>query len=235
MSLLSVMVLLSLSSLSKADNEITIEQVGDNLDLTIEQIGHKNKILMFDANSFINSSSLKMYIIQTNEGTLQNKITFDEMTGSDNDIKLCQGCAWDTLDSDTDFGWSTDDYETGGHEIDITLYGDDNIVGVQQTNQTGASDGHDFDLHLAGDNNDVHIKQQSNGAKSIDLTIYNDDNDVFIRQKGTNATHSATITLDGTYGTDLILKQLGTTSLSYTLSQTCLTVGGCAITVEQGN
>ena len=60
-------------------------------------------------------------------------------------------------------------------------------------------------------------------------------NDVFIRQKGANATHNANITLDGSYGTDLTLKQLGTTNLNYTLSQTCMTVGGCSITVEQGN
>lgn len=235
MSLPLVMVLLSLSSLSKADNEISLDQAGDNLLLGIEQIGSNNKLSMLDANSFINSSSLSMYLVQHNVGGYENRITFDEMTGSGNDIKVCQGCAWDTLDSDTDLNWSVDGYESGGHEIDITLYGDDNQLGVQQTNQTGASDGHNFDFHLAGDDNIVAIKQQGNGSKSIDLTIYNDENDVFIRQKGTNATHSATITLDGTYGTDLILKQLGSTTLNYTLSQTCLTVGGCAITVEQGN
>ena len=235
MSLPLVMVLLSLSSLSKADNEISLDQAGDNLLLGIEQIGSNNKLSMLDANSFINSSSLSMYLVQHNVGGYENRITFDEMTGSGNDIKVCQGCAWDTLDSDTDLNWSVDGYESGGHEIDITLYGDDNQLGVQQTNQTGASDGHNFDFHLAGDDNIVAIKQQGNGSKSIDLTIYNDENDVFIRQKGTNATHSATITLDGTYGTDLILKQLGSTTLNYKLSQTCLTVGGCAITVEQGN
>lgn len=235
MSLLLVTVLLSLSSLSKADNEITIDQVGDSLLLGIEQIGSNNKVSMLDANSFINSSSLSMYLVQHNVGGYENRITFDEMTGSGNDMKLCQGCAWDVLDSDTDLDWSVDGYESGGHEIDITLYGDNNQLAVQQTNQTGASDGHNFDLHLAGDENEVKIKQQSNGTKNIDLTIYNDYNDVLIRQKGANATHSATITLDGTYGTDLILKQLGTTSLNYTLTQNCLTVGGCTITVEQGN
>ena len=235
MSLPLVMVLLSLSSLSKADNEIAIDQVGDNLLLGIEQIGSNNKVSMLDANSFINSSSLGMYLVQHNAGGYENRITFDEMTGSGNDMKICQGCSWDVLDSDTNLDWSTDGWESGGHEIDITLYGDDNQLAVQQTNQTGDTDGHNFDLHLAGDDNEVQIKQQGKGSKSIDLTIYNDFNEVFIRQKGTNANHNATITLDGTYGTDLTLKQLGSTTLNYTLSQTCLTVGGCAITVEQGN
>ncbi len=237
MSLPLVMVLLLTSLSGKADNEIALDQSGDNFQLGIEQQGAKNKVAMFDAASFINSSNLSMYLVQINgnTGAKQNTITFDEMTGSGNEIKLCQGCAWTTLDSDTDLTWWVDNYESGGHDIDITLYGDNNQLAVQQTNQTGASDGHDFDLHLAGDENKVQIKQQSNGAKTVDLTIYNDYNDVFVRQKGNGATHNATITLDGTYGTDLILKQLGTTSLNYTLSQTCITVGGCAITVEQGN
>lgn len=235
MSLLSVMVLLSLSSLSKADNEITLDQTGDGLLLGIEQQGVSNEVAMLDAASFINSTNLSMYLVQINTHTAVNTITFDEMTGSGNQIKLCQGCAWDTLDSETDLGWWYDTYEGGGHEIDITLYGDDNQLAVQQTNQSNATDGHDFDLHLAGDDNKVLIKQQSNGKKTVDLTIYNDMNDVFIRQKGANATHNANITLDGSYGTDLTLKQLGTTNLNYTLSQTCMTVGGCSITVEQGN
>lgn len=231
------MVLLLLSPSGKADNEITLDQSGDSLQLGIEQQGAKNKVAMLDAASYINSSSLSMYLVQINgnQGAKQNTITFDEVSGSGNEMKLCQGCAWNTLDSDTDLTWWVDNYESGGHDISITLYGDNNQLAVQQTNQTGASDGHDFDLHLAGDENKVQIKQQSNGRKDIDLTIYNDYNDVFVRQKGNGANHNATITLDGTYGTDLILKQMGTTSLSYTISQTCLTVGGCSVTVEQGD
>jgi hypothetical protein len=88
-------------------------------------------------------------------------------------------------------------------------------------------------LHLAGDGNKVQVKQQSDGAKNLNLTIYNDYNDVFVRQKGNNTSHTATITLDGLYGTDLTLKQMSTTSQTYNLSQTCMTVGGCAVSVTQ--
>jgi hypothetical protein len=219
------------------DNIISLEQSGDNLQLGVDQIGYDNEITMLDGNSYINASSLGMYLVQVNTstGSNPNTITFDEVSGTGNKMKLGQGIAWTTLDSDTDLTWYYDNYEGGGHEIDITLYGDYNELAVQQTNQTGALDGHDFDLHLAGDYNDVQIKQQSNGAKNIDLTIYNDYNDVFIRQKGANATHSANVTLDGLYGTDLTLKQLGTTTQTYSISINCMTVGGCSTTVEQGN
>jgi hypothetical protein len=231
------MVSLLLSPFAKADdNSINIEQSGDNLLLGIEQQGHSNEIKMLDSNSYITASSLSLYLVQINgnPNANPNTIIFDEVSGTGNQMKLCQGCAWNTLDSDTDLTWYYDSFEGGGHEIDITMYGDYNQLAVQQTNQSNSTDGHDFDLHLAGDSNEVKIKQQSDGEKTIDLTIYNDYNDVFIRQKGNGATHTASITLDGSYGTDLILKQLGTTTQSYSLTQNCITVSGCTISVQQG-
>lgn len=217
------------------DNIITMEQTGDTFQLGVDQFGHSNEILMLDGNSYITASSLDMYLVQynTNPSAMTNKIVFDEISGTGNQMKLAQGVAWSTLDSDTDLTWYGDYYESGGHDIGITMYGDNNQLAVQQTNQTGASDGHNFDLHLAGDDNKVLIKQQSNGKKNTDLTIYNDSNDVFVRQKGTGATHNANITLDGIYGTDLILKQMSTTNQTYNLSVDCMTVGGCSVSVTQ--
>ena len=89
-------------------------------------------------------------------------------------------------------------------------------------------------MHLAGDSNEVQIKQQGKASKTTNLTIYNDYNEVFIRQKGTNTPHTANITLDGLYGTDLNLQQYGTSGTqSYTISVDCMTVGGCSTTVTQ--
>ena len=53
-------------------------------------------------------------------------------------------------------------------------------------------------------------------------------------QKGTG-THTAYITLQGTETIDLTLIQQGSTTQSYSLTQTCVTVGGCSVTVTQGN
>lgn len=224
--------LLQINILQADDNIISVEQSGDNLALGIDQIGYNNQILMKDDNSYITSSSLSMYLVQHNDSNSINKIIFDEVSGSGNQMKLAQGVAWNTLDSETDLSWWADGYEGGGHEIDITLYGDDNDMAVQQTNQ-GSTTGHSFDLHLAGDGNKVQVKQQSDGAKNLNLTIYNDYNDVFVRQKGNNSSHNANITLDGLYGTDLTLIQMSPTNQTYTLTQNCMTVGGCAVNVLQ--
>ena len=211
-----------------ADNEINIEQTGDNLDLKIDQIGSSNIVQMLDNNSYINSSSLDIWIVQYNFG-YENKIAIDEISGTGNNIKLAQGAGWD---SD---GWTTDGYESGGHYIEMDLYGNNNEIQWHQTNQTGSTDGHNFNLHIAGSDNSVIGRQQSDGVKEMELTIYNSFNDVLLRQKGNNATHSADIVLDGLYGTDFTLKQLGSTTQSYSISIDCLNPAGCSYNVQQGN
>ena len=230
---IAVLIIFFSAQICADDNVISLEQSGDNLQLGVDQYGYNNTVEMLDSNSYISSANLNMYLVQVNDSAGQNKIVFDEVSGSGNQMKLGQGVAWNTLDSDTDLTWWADGYESGGHDIGITMHGDYNNLAVQQTNQTGASDGHNFDLHLAGDSNKVQIKQQSNGRKNTDLTIYNDYNDVFIRQKGTGATHNANVTLDGLYGTDLSLIQMSTTNQTYTLSVDCMTVGGCSTSVLQ--
>ena len=211
-----------------ADNEINIEQTGDNLDLKIDQIGSSNIVQMLDNNSYINSSSLDIWIVQYNFG-YENKIAIDEISGTGNSIKLAQGAGWD---SD---GWTTDGYESGGHYIEMDLYGNNNEIQWHQTNQTGSTDGHNFNLHIAGSDNSIIGRQQSDGVKEMELTIYNSFNDVLLRQKGNNATHSADIILDGLYGTDFTLKQLGSTTQSYSISIDCLNPAGCSYNVQQGN
>ena len=73
-----------------------------------------------------------------------------------------------------------------------------------------------------------------NGNKDLSLIIYNDDNEVSVVQKN-NGAHNATITITGSQPTDLSLSQVGNTTQSYTLSQNCITSGGCSVTVTQGN
>ena len=213
------------SQKANADNEIFIDQSGNNFAIGVEQIGANN-------NATVNAdgTNQQLLIIQYNDTTVDNDVTVNT-TGADNGIKLCQGCAFDYPESYTNHDYWYDNWEGGGHSIDVTVTGDRNGISAQQTNQ-GSTDGHSYDLNLTGDDNEVTTIQQHDGAKTIDLTIYNDDNDVFVRQKGPGATHSATIELDGTYGTDLTLKQFNSTA-TYSLTQNCITVGGCSISVTQ--
>ena len=213
------------------DNEISLEQSGNNLSLEVEQVGFNNEIGMLDSASYINNApNLDIHIVQYNFTGLTNKIIFDEVSGSNNEFKLGQGVAWTNSGS-----YTYDGYESGGHYMEIDLYGNNNSLQWHQTNQTGATDGHDLNFHLAGDYNEITGRQQSSGVKTANITIYNSDNTLTFRQKGANTSHTANITLDGDYGTDLTFKQLGTTSYSYGLMVDCYTVGGCSLSIQQGN
>ena len=211
-------------SLSYADNEIFIDQSGNNFAIGAEQIGVNN-----NATVTADGTNQQLLIIQYDDN---NDVTVDA-TGDNNGIKLCQGCGFDYPESYTNHDYTYDNWEDGGHSIDITVTGSGNGISAQQTNQGGAGDnGHSYDLNLTGDDNEVTTIQQHDGGKTINLAIYNDENDVFIRQKGSGANHTATIELDGTYGTDLTLKQFNSTA-TYSLTQNCVTVGGCSISVTQ--
>jgi len=191
------------SDKAKGDNEIFIDQTGNNFAILGVQYGDNNTITI-------------------------------DGTGDNNGIKLCQGCAFDYPESYTNHDHWTDDWESGGHTMDLTISGSGNGISAQQTNQGNAgNNAHSYELNLSGDYNEVTTIQQHDGAKTIDLTIYNDDNDVLIRQKGNGANHDATVELDGTYGTDLTLKQFGSLTQTYSLTQNCLNPSGCSISVTQ--
>ena len=92
---------------------------------------------------------------------------------------------------------------------------------------------HSITANIYTNNNDVYVKQMQNGNKTYTMTIRNSDgNDVSVTQKN-NGAHTAVVNLLGTQPTDLSLIQSGNTTQSYTLSQNCVTIGGCNITVTQ--
>ena len=227
------------------DAEIMIEQQdtdnmidlnfsnSDDLNLKIYQFGGENTVKMKGVNSYINNAdnlNINITQFQNANNISENQILFDELTGNNNNLRLGQGVH---LDDSSDTTFATDNWEGGGHYIEIDLYGNNNnIAGYQKNNGNGA---HTMNLHLAGSNNDVWWYQKQDGGKTLNLTIYNSDNDVNITQRGNHDTHTANITLDGTYGTDFTLHQKATSgaAFNYTISQNCVTLGGCTVSVTQ--
>ena len=118
--------------------------------------------------------------------------------------------------------------------MDLYVSGNGNSIILSQRSNNNTSD-HIMDINIYSDDNTVHVMQEQNVDKSLTLTINNDDNDVSIHQRKSHG-HTATISLDGSYGTTLDLQQ-GTNNttqgLSYTLTQNCQTVGGCSVSVSQ--
>jgi len=218
-----------IAPLAFADNEITIDQTGgDNLNLTINQIGLNNVIKMYDPYSYVNGANMSLHFYQNNDGSNQNTIDLWHLDGSNNSIRWGQGGKLDDA-SDTTFYF--DGTESGGHYANFDIHGSyNNVVGWQANSGNGA---HTYNQLIFSSYNDVYVEQRGDGDKTLNLTINNDGNNVEVFQKNTG--HTATINLSGSDPTILNLLQQGYTSQTYSLSQNCLTVGGCSVSVTQGN
>ena len=239
------------------DNIITIDQAGDYLDLTINQEGYDNEIVA-DFNGSFQGTNAYVDILQrgaqNSTGGLYMGHTID---GDDNQIRIKQYT--DTSKSISDNiiqlnvegqnnevilgqGWYINDqgvYNSnpgngwGDNYTEIDIQGSYNkLIHTQRTD--AANDGATSYIDILADSNDVYA-QQRQGQHTLNLTINNDYNEVWLTQAGQPA-HTATITLDGTYGTDLHLQQgshSASSSLNYSLTQYCYTAGGCSVSVTQ--
>ena len=213
------------------DNEITIKQEGDNFDLDIKQIGYSNVVKQWTSSEGIDGSDNTIIIKQARDrgnGTQPNTIELRRLWGDGNTLKLGQG-----YQVGTNGNFSRDNAEYGDTFAHINITGDNNqVLMTQRTNSN--SSGHEYWLHLEGDNNDIYTVQREGGSQYINLDIYNDYNQVDLRQ--TNAgDHYMSVILNGTQPTDITVYQNGWNNKSYSISQNCHTVGGCSVSVTQGN
>ena len=237
-------------SLNSFANDIFITQSGNGLDLSVTQDGEDNTIGTSTTPVSLDGDNIDVTLIQETDGasielsidgnnntmlakqkchngSLCNADTMEiDVTGTGNSMELGQG--YKVTEND----WLYDNVEHGGHNMELSVNGNDNNIRLSQRSQNNTSD-HSMDVDISGDNNNVHVMQEANADKTLDLTINNDDNNVFVHQKKSHS-HTATVTLDGNYGTDLSLTQSSTTSAqSYSLNQNCQTTGGCSVAVTQ--
>ena len=213
------------------DNEITIKQEGDNFELDITQIGYSNVVKQWTASEGIDGVDNTVIIKQARDrgnGSGQNIIELRRLWGDGNTLKLGQG-----YQVGTNGNFSIDNSEYGNTFAHINITGDNNeVLMTQRTNSS--SSGHQYWLHLEGDNNDIYTVQREGGSQYINLDIYNDYNEVDLRQ--TNAgDHYMSVILNGTQPTDITVYQNGWNNKSYSITQNCYTVGGCTVSVSQGN
>ena len=203
-------------------NEIYITQTGNDLNLEIQQRSEDNYVSL-------------------------------NSTGDNNDITVRQGMHDDgTIDID----------ETGGHEAYWTITGSNNDLGSYQTDTNrsngGAAhhlanivngdgntvehiqmgkQGHDGFVEIDGDGNTVDLYQRGNGGqKWADVVLTGDGHSVDVMQRGTEYASAAIDLTNGGGSYDLTLTQnVSTTSGFYSITGTCYTTTGCAVTVNGNN
>jgi len=233
---------------ANADNEIHLDQSGDNLklrltqfgdnnkvdtvmsgyqlDMTVIQEGHRNQVLR--KSQGIDGDYNQVSIEQWNNTTTTdvNKIWID-IDGDSNMVDVGQGCKFYYSNSTV---CSRDSHEDAGHEMEINIDGSNNAIRGGQKSGS-ANPNNELKMDINSNNNTVFFTQAGSGDKDLELTINNDGNNVSIHQH--YGAHNATVTLGGTSGTNLSLIQAGGPTQSYNLIQNCLTIGGCSVSVNQ--
>ena len=213
LALVIILLLFFMSELQAGDNHVHIDQVGtggDEVTLTIDQIGYNNEIDF----SFAHSENT---IILKQVGT-NNKISWVPYWGS--------GKAWGGDIDGT--GNNLNIYQEGGATYGGHVWGNDNDVDIIQK----GTHTHYLDIHM--DNVDHDVLQEDGGSSYSHIYYYGtaDGSVANVQQKG-GGSHNATITLQGSQPTNLTLIQDSTNALTYSITQNCVTVGGCTVSVTQ--
>ena len=202
------MTLMLLKFNSAFANDIYVEQVGDNLEMTVVQEGSDNQVMPIGITSKLNGDDLTLSITQKgdtnliegnvdgNSNTGDLRQTSDDnfqrvsVVGSNNDVKVYQGTHDDgTVDLD----------ETGGHEAYWTVTGNNNDLGSYQTdtNRSGGGNPHHLANIVNGDDNTVEHIQMGKAGHDGFVEIQGDDNTVDLYQRGNGGVKYADIVLDG--------------------------------------
>ena len=124
--------------------------------------------------------------------------------------------------------YQTDDNSNGGQYSWNDIDGSSNTIKITQR---GASDHYSW-LDVNGDGNDIDVKQRGNSNKQTSTITVDDGHTVDVFQR--YGDHTATINLTNAGGGyDLDLDQTDSSNRSYSLTGTCATTSGCAVTVTQ--
>jgi hypothetical protein len=212
------------------NNSLSITQNGDYMTFEGHLIGSNNSLTSFQGGS-ANNSFIRVSTV-----------------GSNNTGDLRQGKRLDG---------NVDNNDSGNHAQYITVVGDGNTVNTSQVNSNGANSDHHMAhiitgdsntlsheqfannkkqgyIEITGDSNTVSL-QQRNGANHLaDINLTGDDHTVTGTQWGQGGAHNFTVDLTNSGGAyNMSTTQTSNTAQTYSLTGSCATVGGCAVSVFQ--
>jgi len=237
---------------SYSDNGIYVDQVGDNNSITILQDSSDNQIRGIDQTRAKMWGNYNVYDIRQGAPTTTGINLIELMVdGDSNNLELFQ----DRFNDGT-----ADSSASGDNILRIDIDGNSNTVATNQRGETNAGgqfgeiiitgDSNTVDLmqrstlsetafiDITGDSNVVDLLQQNTSnavgsSKFADIKLTGDGHEVNLTQDGTGG-HQATIDLTyGSASSTVNLNQLGSTSQSFSIEQTCYTAGGCSTTLTQ--
>ena len=199
---------------NQSGNEIQIEQIGDNNNITIRQgitLGGKNRIELYsngNSNTYnLNQGYITNGTVSANDGN--NHYLYLNVTGSNNTITKQQT-------GTTNFNETTVSGNTN------------NLTNIQQGNSPKI-----LFQNIVGNSNTVTTNQKDTGQHYLDISLTGTGHNVNATQEGTGS-HAATIQFTNSGGaSSLNLNQSGSTNQTYSIQQSCVNAAGCSTTVTQ--
>ena len=204
----------TLQRTNQLGNEIQIEQIGDNNNITIRQgitLGGKNRIELYsngDSNTYnLNQGYITNGTVSAADGN--NHYLYLNVTGSNNTITKQQT-------GTTNFNETTVSGNTN------------NLTNIQQGNSPKV-----LFQSVSGNNNTVTTNQRDGGQHYLDINLTGNGHNVNATQQGAG-NHAATINFTNSGGaSSLNLNQTGSTNQTYSIQQSCTNPAGCATTISQ--
>ena len=204
----------TLQRTNQSGNEIQIEQIGDNNNITIRQgvsVSGKNRIELYSNGNY---NTLNLNQGYTTTGTVS--------AGDSNDHYLSL-----TINGNTNAVTTQQTGTSKWNEINLT--GNNNSLTNLQTG-TGAKI---LFQSVNGNNNTVSTNQKDGGNQYLDIKLTGAGHSVTAVQEGTG-NHAATIDFTNAGGaSSLNLNQLGGTAQTYSIQQSCVNAAGCNTTMTQ--
>jgi hypothetical protein len=199
---------------NQSGNEIQIEQIGDNNNITIRQgitLGGKNRIELYsngNSNTYnLNQGYITNGTVSASDGN--NHYLYLNVTGSNNNVTKQQT-------GTTNFNETTVSGNTN------------NLTNIQQGNSPKV-----LFQSVSGNNNTVTTNQKDGGQHYLDINLTGNGHNVNATQEGAG-NHAATINFTNSGGaSSLNLNQTGSTNQTYSIQQSCTNPAGCATTIIQ--
>lgn len=225
-------------------NSVRINQIGENFNFPIVQIGNYNEIKgINNTTAQVSGNNNSITIHQGNSSNLIGKNLVELNTsGNNNSITINQGI---------------NSGDSSGHYSLVNISGSNNAITNNQSNTGGSNSGNYQETIVTGNYNTSNVTQSGNSSKSSFENINGSGNTVTLNQSGTGAHYneidlqgngnSATINQSGTsaHNSSISLINNGGASSAtinqtnasvgqvYSVSQTCVVAAGCSVSITQ--
>jgi hypothetical protein len=230
--LVPLTVLLSIKTTTSYANEIYMNQVGDNLTMTVVQDGKDNYFQYCAVNNDSNCTDVNGNAHNRADGVASdNAIVNSETIGDDNTVVVAH---------------ATGQNNSNINESNISVTGDRNKVQNFFSNHSSGSNQYstqdwggvkETNILIDGDDNTVKVASDSYGEVFSEIEVTGDDNSVILYQRSLNNTASIDVTNAGG-PVSVNVQQLGsgyqdTRLNTASITNYCTNSNGCTVNMTQ--